>query len=1001
MRQPTEEQVAAASEPRGPVRVLAGAGTGKTAVIAERFGRLVESDLDPASILVMTFSERAAAEMRQRIVDTVGDEQAGLGVGTFHAHALAWLREHGGSIGVPAGFRILTGPDRWIFLRELMWASHEMELIGVERPDDLVTPLLKLLERLKQELVPVADLVRWAKAGAGERAALLLAAARLFGAYEKKSRAERWLDFDDLIQLAVRLLATRPALREAYRRRFQVVMVDEYQDTNLAQERLVELVAGGGGDVFVVGDDDQSIYRFRGASRASMDRFLSSFPEARTRTLGRNLRSSGRIVAAAADLIEHNQHRITKPLTAAGLKGPKIEVWHCPDGGVEADRVAAEIRRQRGAGLALGQMAVLTRTNASAAPILASLERARIPYALRGGHGFYNRPEVKDMIACLRLLDDPGDLIALARLATRLPPKLSLEDLAAVAATSLETEPALIGLAARRPQASWARVLSELAELTGRFGVDELFFEVVDRLRYLQGAAARGAKAARVVANVTRFGEAISEFCERSPDHSLRAFQAYLDQVLLSGIDEDAVEVAGEGDAVHVMTIHQAKGLEFEAVFLPSLVEGRLPQPVRRDRFELPPEVLEPRVRGREDHVAEERRLCYVAVTRARVRLYLSWAERYEGGRLWTPSRFLAEMGVGAQEKLIRTRGSGGGGRAAVPGSGSQRPPRRRRAAPTPVLSFSAVSTYRECPRQYWFKYAGRFPAPATVEAQFGSVLHRTLMRAGQLLQAGDDVGPDRLEGLYRQAWAELELVEPRRQPALEALGQLQLAGYVAAGGLDRRPAMVERSFTTELDGWVLRGIIDRIDAPPPTQEGRGAGPLIAKWRGAGEGTDVVLAPGGNRAAEAAEVALPPAGNGAAGGGARSGSDLGGADQPASIQALGDATGAGAGAGGPWRLVDYKTGSPLPRSRLRRDLQLAFYALGARQALGLDPLELEIVYLKTGKRVLLPADDELLDEARRIGAEVAAGIAAGEFEPRPERRRCRLCPYALACDAAL
>jgi RecB family exonuclease len=698
-------------------------------------------------------------------------------------------------------------------------------------------------------------------------------------------------------------------------------------------------------------------------------------------------------------------------------------------------------------------MAVLTRTNAAAAPILASLERGRIPYALRGGHGFYARPEVKDMIACLRLLDDPGDLIALARLATRIPPKLSLEDLAAVAATSLEAEPALTGLAARRPQASWARVLSELAELTGRFGVDELFFEVVDRLRYLQVAAAGGAGSARVVANVSRFGEAVSEFCERSPDHSLRAFLAYLDQVLLSGIDEDAVEVAGETDAVHVMTIHQAKGLEFEAVFLPSLVEGRLPQPVRRDRFELPPEVLEPRVRGREDHVAEERRLCYVAVTRARVRLYLSWAERYEGGRQWTPSRFLAEIGVGAQEKLIKKRRPAGGGSAAGPRAGSKPPPRRRPAAPGPVLSFSAVSTYRECPRQYWFRYAGRFPAPATVEAQFGSVLHRTLMRAGQLLQAGDDVGLDQLERLYQQAWAELDLVDARRQPALEALGQLQLAAYVAAGGLERRPAMVERSFTTELDGWVLRGIIDRIDAPPPTQEGRGAGfpegaGPAADWNGAAggreagltteakgsvegreaglttdengalegtepgltthangaaDGTEAVLPIEANRTGQATDVALSAEKKGTAegtepgltteGNGVVQGTEAG-------LAAEGDGS-AGAAAAGPWRLVDYKTGSPLPRSRLRRDLQLAFYALGARQALGLDPLELEIVYLKTGKRVLLPADDELLDEARRIGAEVAAGIAAGQFEARPERRRCRLCPYALACDAAL
>jgi RecB family exonuclease len=280
------------------------------------------------------------------------------------------------------------------------------------------------------------------------------------------------------------------------------------------------------------------------------------------------------------------------------------------------------------------------------------------------------------------------------------------------------------------------------------------------------------------------------------------------------------------------------------------------------------------------------------------------------------------------------------------------------------VLSFSAVSTYRECPRQYWFRYAGRIPAPPTIEGQFGSVLHRTLMRAGQLLQDGEVVGPERLESLYQQAWSELELVEPRRRPALEAVGQAQLAGYVAAGGLTRRPAMVERSFTTDLDGWVLHGIIDRIDPPPPPSQRDGVvGLAESSTEAVGEGAVRAEAGAGGPEAQSNGVA----------------------DEAAR----------------PWRLVDYKTGTPLPRSRLRRDLQLALYALGARQALGLEPLELEIVYLKTGKHILLPADDALLGEARRIGAEVAAGIAASDFQPRPERRRCRLCPYALACDAAL
>ncbi len=243
-----------------PVRVIAGAGTGKTAVIAERFRRLVASGVDPSSI----------------------------------------------------GFRIVSGAERWILARELMWELGDAALVGDERPDDLVAPALQMLERLKQELVPLRRLDEWAdSADDPERAALMHACVRLFRAYELECRKRSLLDFDDLLERSVAMLSSDPRLAEAYRRRFPHVLVDEYQDLNLAQERLVELVSFGGAP-FIVGDDDQSIYRFRGASRASLERFLDRFPNARSVALGKNQRSSARIVAAAAALIGNNSERLAK-----------------------------------------------------------------------------------------------------------------------------------------------------------------------------------------------------------------------------------------------------------------------------------------------------------------------------------------------------------------------------------------------------------------------------------------------------------------------------------------------------------------------------------------------------------------------------------------------------------------------------------------------------------------------------------------------------------------
>jgi DNA helicase-2/ATP-dependent DNA helicase PcrA len=914
------EQRAAASVLEGAVRVVAGAGTGKTAVLAERFRRLLATGVRPESILVMTFSERAASEMRARIAALTGVDPPS--VGTFHSLAMRWLREDGRRIGVAPSFRILAGADLWIAVRELMWELGQPELAGEERPDDLVAPLLKLMERLKQELIPLRRVARWCAESRDERLAPLAAAVKLFGVHARRARAGGWLDFNDVLVEAVRLLE-EPGLAAAYRARFAYLMVDEYQDTNLAQERLVELLAGPRGNVFVVGDDDQSIYRFRGASVASMERFLRMFPGSVTLGLGRNRRSPGAIVATAAAVVANNPDRLAKQLSAGGRVGPPVEILEAPDGRAEADAIAAEIEALAGAGMTWGRIAVLCRTNAVARPVAAALSNRGIPH-VQPGAGVYGQPAVRDVIAMLRVIADPDHALAVARVATRPPLCLRLEGpvAAALAASEAGADSVLNRLRHAAPTAPWLAILSELAIEAGRLGVDELFFELMARTRYLEVHSDP-----RAVAAVTRYGELIGEYCERSNDHSLGRYLERLDLELLSGLDPELTPEAGPGaGAVHVMTIHQAKGLEFDAVFVPALVEGRLPQPHRGEGFELPPALLEAGVRRREDHVAEERRLLYVAMTRARSRLYLSWAHRYEGGRRWRPSRFLAEAGAGRVRHCL----------VAEPALDAAEPPGpAAEPASGVVLSFSAVAAYRECPRQHWYRYVVGLPHQESVEGQFGTLMHRVLMRAGRLRQAGEAVDEARLLALYERAWEDVELVDERRRPVLRRLGRDQLLAFLAGGGLAAAPHSVERVFTATLDGWRMKGIIDRVDfLPPPTQQGGVEGKS-------------------------------------------------GADSKA------------------WRIVDYKTGSPQPVSQLRRDLQLALYALGAREGLGLDAAELEIVYLRDGRRVAVPVTAELLQAARETVVDAGRGIAAGRSEPRPERRRCALCSYRLVCDSAL
>jgi DNA helicase II / ATP-dependent DNA helicase PcrA len=853
------EQLAAAALGGGSVRVVAGAGTGKTAVIAERFRRLVAAGASPDSILVMTFTERAANEMRQRI-EALTNAPAGA-VGTFHSIALRWLREDGRAVGVAPGFRILAGADRWILARELMWGLGDLALTGDERPDDLVSPVLQMLERMKQELVPFDRLAAWtASSDDPERVDLMRACLRLFRAYERECRKQRMLDFDDLLLLTVRLFEKRPAILKRYRSRFPHVLVDEYQDLNLAQERLVELV-GGGGDPFVVGDDDQSIYRFRGASRASLDRFVGSSSAARTVTLGKNRRSSRRIVSAASTLIANNADRLAKQLQA-GVAGPRVDVWRCAHAASEADAIAVEAERLLANGLPAASIAVLCRTNAIARPIAAAMAAHGLPHVVIGGHGFHDQPEIKDMIAMLRVIRDPSDLVALARPAAE----------------------------AMQP------LLEALAPPAKRLDVRDLFFELMEQSRY------------PVNANVSRFAENIAEFCETSADHSLDAYMSHLELVLLSGEDEEPA-AQDSADAIHVMTIHQSKGLEFEAVFVPSLVEGRLPQSSRSPRFELPPPVLEPLVRGREDVIAEERRLLYVAMTRARRLLYLTHASHYEGGRRWRPSRFIDEIRA-AGSKVIAEREVSALPAAPVQASGVVEHAQVQ-------LSYSAIAAYQECPRQYWYRHVQRLPAVQSAEAVHGVMLHEVLRRAGELRRAGTPITATALGAIHDDVWSEIPFPDGRRAPAFKRNGAVVLESYRARGGFANAPTHLEHPFEVAVDGWTLRGVIDRID-----REGDG-----------------------------------------------------------------------------WKIIDYKSGRPI--ARRKRDLQVALYALGASEAMQLQPLELEVVYLASGQSVPVEHATAQVREAEERGTEVAEGIRAGRFPTRPERRRCRLCPYRLACVDAL
>jgi len=616
------EQREAVLHEKGPLLVLAGAGSGKTRVIAHRLARLVESGADPRGIVAVTFTNKAAREMRGRAVRLLGGAGLGSFVGTFHAWGLRFLRRHAGAARLDPRFSIADSADQLALVKAAM---AEAEISEQLFPPGSVRARIS---GAKNALLSPDRFEAAQTDFAGERVA------RVYRAYEKRLAAAGALDFDDLIGRPVRLLREQPLLLAAERERTRHLLIDEYQDTNGAQDALVKLLGETSVSLCAVGDEDQAIYRWRGAEVEHILRFDQDFPGARVVALERNYRSTSGILEAASALVSHNRRRREKRLRADRGAGARVRLWRFEEDRQEADEVAravADGTRPPSEG------AVLYRTNAQSRAFEEEFLRRRIPYVVYGGMKFYERAEVKDALAYLRLAIRPEDDLAFRRV-VNVPAR-------GIGGASLDR----IAEAARERGRSWWEVagdplpgLSERARVAlSRFRalVSDLHAKAADwgpaalleHLLAASGYAAlyEGSEDPEDVARRENLEELLSsarEF-ERSNEEGATVSD-YLDAVsLATDTDEDA-----RSGAVTLSTLHAAKGLEFPSVFVVGLEEGYLPHGNSGDE----PEELE-----------EERRLLYVGMTRARDALVLTQADRrLVYGRIESrrPSRFLDEI---------------------------------------------------------------------------------------------------------------------------------------------------------------------------------------------------------------------------------------------------------------------------------------------------------------------------------------------------------------------
>jgi DNA helicase-2/ATP-dependent DNA helicase PcrA len=817
----TDAQRTAITHARGPLLIVAGAGAGKTRVLVERYQRLRQEGVPAETILLLTFTEKAAREILDRVEHQDSLPTGERFVTTYHAFAQRFLQEEGWLCGVPKGFRIVSEVRKWELMRDVLLALRPPHLFHAQRPYERIRELLTLVERAKQELVSPAEFQAWANSLTEVEDPMIAAqreAAAVYAEYQQRMLAEDRLDFDDTIFYSVQLLSAEPSVQRRQAHRFTHVMVDEFQDTNFAQSRLLELLAGPDRNIAVVGDDDQSIYKFRGASVANLKRFRAVFPDATVVHLGENFRSRGPILRAAARLIAADPDRLDKQLRATRGEGPPVSVLTAASVTEEADAVAAYVKRSIDEGRHRpNSIALLLRANAHLHNFARALQRSGIAYQVSGGRGFYQQPEIKDCLAYLRAIDNPDDTICLMRLLSL--PRYAVDPVRAGRWSQAAREGGrrFFDSLADVEDDGAGRLTTDLRRFAGqamRLGVDDLFYEVMEQTRYLDLDRFGGPiERLQVSANVQKLAELISAYCDEHADHHLAAYLKHLDATEAAQADEEIAPLDETVNAVHLMTVHQAKGLEFGLVVIPHLVEGRFPATRRGEGLTLPNELLKEDLPPAELHLAEERRLAYVAITRAREEVVCTLAGRYEGVKDWRPSRFLPPVrGDEARELAASSI-------LDAPAAGFNEVARQvelplNEAPPIAALSYTQVDTYLRCPQMFQYRFVFKLPTRPRPQMQFGRILHEALKDALGSIERERPLTWEMVDAAYVAAWARERFCAPEQAPSLQDLGRSYLRRAYDAGDLSK-PLLLEQPFSLRVDGLRLTGRIDRVDRHP------------------------------------------------------------------------------------------------------------------------------------------------------------------------------------------
>ena len=626
----------AASVINGPEMIVAGAGSGKTRVLTFRIAHLLEAGIHPSEILALTFTNKAAKEMKERIEKLIGTKAHSVWAGTFHSIFARILRHECEPLGYTRSFTIYDTDDSIGLIKNIM--------SGKNIPQQQVNPraVLSRISGAKNQLISPSEYEQLAKEFFEQKVS------EIYTEYVKKLHKNNAMDFDDLLLKPIELFKKHERILEKYQYRFKYLLVDEYQDTNRAQYVLINMIAQKFKNICVVGDDAQSIYAFRGADIKNILDFERDYPNVKVFRLEQNYRSTKTILSAADSVIKNNRNQIKKTLWTDNPKGEKISVIEAEDDKAEgvqiAHRIQDHITKEK---LDLKNFAVLYRTNAQSRSVEDAMRRAGIPYVIIGGVAFYQRKEIKDVLAYLRLVVNPKDEGSLLRVINYPPRGIGDTTIDKLIEHSTTTNSSLLDIVmnpggvlslsdrAKNSVQQFGKLIIKYAELKSQISASEVARALVDELGILRMYKDEGTpESLGRWENVQELLSAVSEFVDANKEHP--ALENFLEEVALVAATDS---IADEKNSVTLMTLHAAKGLEFPVVFISGMEEGLFPL------YQGAPDPSE---------LEEERRLCYVGITRAMKKLYITYTRmRYRFGDVTYPvvSRFISEIDDSLLEK--------------------------------------------------------------------------------------------------------------------------------------------------------------------------------------------------------------------------------------------------------------------------------------------------------------------------------------------------------------